>query len=395
MMGESFRAFIIEALIKGGYDNLIYIYEKPAMEAYISRKNQKLLSNKGEMLYFNRARTNELIIEGTAISKRAEKETNKIFETDLKCKTNSELEFIFKKVYALAMDFLEIYRCTESTYTLGIERKLFYFINKKVRNKNEANRIFSFLANPSLNKRIIQEQEKIVEDFNIPSKILSVFSTLCKVGKKRLFFRSAANNIVRAFIAILHEVGRRNFLSPLQTESCLFTEITNLLERKQINVDEINKRSLCFAAYGSKNGYFFVTGKKAKNIISKVKLKIPSKINKFTGDVANIGRAKGTVKIILPGTTLDGMIKLKIKEKEMKKNEILVTTVTEPTMVLVCKKAAAIIADEGGINSHAAIMSRELNIPCIVGTKIGTKLLHDGDLVEVDAYKGTIKILNK
>ena len=58
-------------------------------------------------------------------------------------------------------------------------------------------------------------------------------------------------------------------------------------------------------------------------------------------------------------------------------------------------KAAAIVTDEGGVTSHAAIVSRELGIPCVVGTKIATKVLKDGDLVEVDANNGIVKILKR
>jgi pyruvate,water dikinase len=59
------------------------------------------------------------------------------------------------------------------------------------------------------------------------------------------------------------------------------------------------------------------------------------------------------------------------------------------------KKAAAIITDEGGINSHAAIISRELKKPCIIGTKIATQVLKDGDFVEIDANRGVVKILKR
>ena len=57
--------------------------------------------------------------------------------------------------------------------------------------------------------------------------------------------------------------------------------------------------------------------------------------------------------------------------------------------------AAGIITNEGGITSHAAIVSRELGIPCIIGTKIATKVLKDGDLVEVDADNGVVRILER
>jgi len=53
----------------------------------------------------------------------------------------------------------------------------------------------------------------------------------------------------------------------------------------------------------------------------------------------------------------------------------------------------AIVTNEGGILCHAAIIAREFKKPCIVGTKIATQVLHDGDLVEVDANKGIVKII--
>ena len=56
-------------------------------------------------------------------------------------------------------------------------------------------------------------------------------------------------------------------------------------------------------------------------------------------------------------------------------------------------KAITIVTDEGGLTSHAAIVSRELGIPCILGTKVATKVLKDGDLVEVDAEKGVVRRL--
>ena len=64
---------------------------------------------------------------------------------------------------------------------------------------------------------------------------------------------------------------------------------------------------------------------------------------------------------------------------------------TRPEMAIAMKKAAAIVTDEGGITSHAAVISRELRIPCIIGTKIATKVFKDGDIVEVDAEKGVVK----
>ena len=76
---------------------------------------------------------------------------------------------------------------------------------------------------------------------------------------------------------------------------------------------------------------------------------------------------------------------------KMQKGEILVASMTRPEYVPAMKKAVAIVTDEGGLMSHAAIVSRELGIPCIVGTKIATSTLKTGDIVEVDADKGIVR----
>ncbi|MDI6778021.1 MAG: PEP-utilizing enzyme [Patescibacteria group bacterium] len=80
---------------------------------------------------------------------------------------------------------------------------------------------------------------------------------------------------------------------------------------------------------------------------------------------------------------------------KMNEGDILVSTATTPSIVPAIRKASAIITDEGGLTCHAAIVSREFEIPCVIGTKIATKVLKDGDLAEVNAEKGLVKIINK
>lgn len=98
------------------------------------------------------------------------------------------------------------------------------------------------------------------------------------------------------------------------------------------------------------------------------------------------------------GRVVRGKIRILLdpnKIENFQKGEILVAPMTSPEYVFAMKKARAAVTDTGGLTSHAAIVSRELNIPCIVGTKIATKVLKDGDLVEVDANKGIVKIIKK
>ncbi|MES2202952.1 MAG: PEP-utilizing enzyme [Patescibacteria group bacterium] len=75
------------------------------------------------------------------------------------------------------------------------------------------------------------------------------------------------------------------------------------------------------------------------------------------------------------------------------KGSVLVTSMTRPEFVPLMKLASAIVTDEGGITCHAAIVSRELKKPCIIGTRNATRVLKTGDMVEVDAEKGVVRIL--
>ena len=68
---------------------------------------------------------------------------------------------------------------------------------------------------------------------------------------------------------------------------------------------------------------------------------------------------------------------------------------TTPDFVMAMEKAIAFVTDEGGITCHAAIVAREMKKACIVGTETATQALKDGDLVEVDAERGVVKIIKK
>jgi pyruvate,water dikinase len=76
--------------------------------------------------------------------------------------------------------------------------------------------------------------------------------------------------------------------------------------------------------------------------------------------------------------------------KEMVKGDILVTGMTDPDFVPFMKIASAIVTDKGGITSHAAIVSRELNIPCVVGTETATQVMKTGQEYTVDSRNGII-----
>jgi len=107
--------------------------------------------------------------------------------------------------------------------------------------------------------------------------------------------------------------------------------------------------------------------------------------NKLKGQAASAGKVKGIAKLVFSIHDV----------RRVERGNILVASSTNPTYVPAMERAGAIVTDEGGLLSHAAIVSRELKVPCVVGTKVATRVLKDGDLVEVDANKGVIKIIKK
>jgi pyruvate, water dikinase len=74
---------------------------------------------------------------------------------------------------------------------------------------------------------------------------------------------------------------------------------------------------------------------------------------------------------------------------------LFVSPATTPDLLPIMKKCSAIVSEQGGVICHASITSRELKIPCVVGVKGATKVLKDGDLVEVDADNGVVRILER
>ncbi|MFC6904785.1 pyruvate, water dikinase [Halalkalicoccus tibetensis] len=93
------------------------------------------------------------------------------------------------------------------------------------------------------------------------------------------------------------------------------------------------------------------------------------------------GRASGAARIV---TKLDQLDKVE-------EGDIIVTEMTTPDMVPAMKRASGIVTDEGGMTSHAAIVSRELGVPAVVGTSNGTKVIEDGQQITIDGERGSVE----
>ncbi|MGI5949039.1 phosphoenolpyruvate synthase [Peptoniphilus sp.] len=123
--------------------------------------------------------------------------------------------------------------------------------------------------------------------------------------------------------------------------------------------------------------FYFLQSRPITTIKSEEKEKLVTLVK---GLPASPGIGRGKVKLIKDISEIN-----KIEE-----GDILVTEMTNPDMVPAMRKCAGVVTDEGGRTCHAAIVSRELQIPCIVGSKTATKVLKTGDVVTVDATRGIV-----
>lgn len=136
------------------------------------------------------------------------------------------------------------------------------------------------------------------------------------------------------------------------------------------------KVEMPFTAVAYKNDFIFLNKELFKG------LAIDKEID-IRGMAAQRGIAQGRVVIVRTVADVD----------KVKSGDVMVARMTFPAYIMGMKKAVAFVTDEGGLTCHAAIVAREMRKPCIIGTKNATKVLKDGDLVEVDADRGVVRII--
>jgi len=140
-----------------------------------------------------------------------------------------------------------------------------------------------------------------------------------------------------------------------------------------------------YAYLTAPHGVYLVTGDEIDRLRDLVvpPLKEGDRPTSVQGQTAFTGKVVAKARVILDSQ----------KAHEIQDGEILITPMTNPEYVPAMRKSAGIITNEGGVLCHAAILSRELRKPCIIGTKRATELFTTGDLIELDAAAGTARII--
>lgn len=209
-----------------------------------------------------------------------------------------------------------------------------------------------------------------------------------KLGEMRFALRKEGEPLFYILLGLfLKDIARRYNAKVNDLFFYDYKEIINLFKGKKVNNRFIEERKKGYALILLGEKETLLTGNEFKELFTEVVIST-TRTDHIEGKVAMKGKAKGRVRVISHNKK-----NITKEVARFKKGEILVTEMTRPSTILACRKASAIITDEGGITSHAAIIARELKIPCIISTKIATQILKTGDIVEVDADHGIIRIL--
>lgn len=298
--------------------------------------------------------------------KQAEKvigEFEELNNTNIKDLEKKETINLLNKLVKFTIKFFNLYNQTEFFCFTKIENELKEHV-KKTHKENENQILQNLLTDAPLN--------------NLPLKIKQLVLFTRNIQHLRLKLRRVINKIFIIpgfYYDLMNEVNK---FTDKDMNLFRLDELNLLLKGKKIKIPEREP----FAIYKDE----LIFGYEAEKLIQELERK--ENLEELKGTIACTGKTKGKVHIIL--LTLDPSEAI----KQMKKGDILVSPTTGPEMMAAIQKASAIITDEGGLMSHAAVISRELKIPCIVGTKFATKILKEGDLVEVDADKGIIRKIN-
>jgi phosphohistidine swiveling domain-containing protein len=183
------------------------------------------------------------------------------------------------------------------------------------------------------------------------------------------------------------EIAKRVKFNPNWITEVSIPEMYEALKGKTLpKKDEMRKRF---------KNYAMVVNAGVTKLITDPKL-IKKLEDQYSVNVTRVEEIHG--KMACLGGIIKGRAKICLDKKEIgkvKSGDILVAQFTTPDFVPAMERAAAIIADQGGLSSHAAIVSRELGVPCVIATNNGTRIIHDNDLLEINGRTGHIKILER
>jgi phosphohistidine swiveling domain-containing protein len=267
----------------------------------------------------------------------------------------------------LIKKYLDNYFCMDTNYGYSpvMDEKAIIAKANKIKENSRQKNVNRHIMNSATFKNKLVADEQIIVDILKLSEL---------VHDKR---KHIAMSGVYVLYRFLDEAVKRGGIKAKIAEKAFWFEFSDLIQNTEEIEERLAKRKAASIVLDNLDLIY------SEEIIVEDREVVLKNSKEIKGTAASKGIYKGIVKLILSRKDFN----------KLTKGDILAAEMTRPDFLPIMKLAGAIITDEGGLTCHAAIVSREMEIPCIVGAKNATRILKDGDLVEVDANKGVVKII--
>ncbi len=232
---------------------------------------------------------------------------------------------------------------------------------------------------------VINRKKKVIEKLKLDKSARLLFDNLSELSRLRLEIRLMMQQPAESVINLWYEKYEKEYGDPLLLTTSELLDVEKIGAISKSLKEEVEKRKIQYVWILDKCEAIFLYDKdfstfKKSNIVEAAKELRGSVVSKSTEKVI-----RGEVEVIRQGDP-----QLKSKIENFANGKILVANQTTPAFLPAIRKAKAVVADEGGILSHAAIISRELKVPCVVGTANAAKVLNNGDTIEINFDSGEV-----
>jgi phosphoenolpyruvate synthase/pyruvate phosphate dikinase len=232
--------------------------------------------------------------------------------------------------------------------------------------------------------RLKEKQEQLIRDLNFNDKEKQQIQVAKEILYMKVLRKDSMVNGWYSADSLISEIAKRLNISKRLVGFFMDYEINDVLLKS--NIPDLKQRfDLSLIDFQDGNEKIILGNNSLLLEKERVTEKSIVSVNEIKGTCAYKGNVRGIVKIVNSREDIN----------KVAKGDILVSYATNPDLVLAMEKAAAFVTDRGGLTCHAAIVAREMEKPCLIGTEIATKVLKDGDLVEVDASNELLRVIQR
>ncbi len=233
----------------------------------------------------------------------------------------------------------------------------------------------------------LHERSRLEREIGLGEDEVSLFRTYAELGNTKVLRRMVQLHNFEYLDALLRELAIRldtcegifHFMTP--------EEILDCMDRGCVKNEAHYRQRMESMTFVRHEGEEFLLAGEASRVCRDAVTEVPVHAEgRLAGVPVSPGRARGRAVLAVRN---DESLRRRFRE-----GDVLVSVETDPDLVPVMRKAAAIVTDQGGITSHAAILARELGVPCVTGVVGATTTIREGDLLVVDAHRGTVEVVD-